>query len=127
MIYNLKRDEKNAKALFDSTFQNNPDFANILLLFARAECQYENGLLDDALSSLTKLTNLNSNYAGYRATYYPKSFYLIGKIYEKKGDTKLALNNYEKFLNLWKDADEDLPDLIDAKTRFAKLKVLVSK
>jgi len=51
----------------------------------------------------------------------------MGKVYEKKGDTKLAIKNYEKFLNLWKDADEDLPDLIDAKVRYAKLKVLVSK
>ena len=30
--------------------------------------------------------------------------------------------NTEKFLDLWKDADEDLPDLIDAKMRYARLK-----
>ena len=51
----------------------------------------------------------------------------MGKIYEKKGDTNLAIKNYEKFLDLWKDADKDLPDLIDAKTRYAKLTKLVSK
>ena len=49
------------------------------------------------------------------------SFLLLGKIYEKKGDTQLAIENYEKLLDLWKDADEDLPDLIEAKTRLAKL------
>jgi len=52
---------------------------------------------------------------------------LLGKIYEKKGDTQLAIQNYEKFLDLWKDADEDLPDLIDAKKRLAKLKEMSNK
>ncbi len=52
----------------------------------------------------------------------PRGFYLLGKIYEKKGDQKLAIENYERFLDLWKEADEDLPDLMDAKARLAKLK-----
>ena len=51
----------------------------------------------------------------------------MGKIYDKKGDKKLAVANYEKFLNLWKDADRDLLELIDAKARMAKLKGLTSK
>ena len=46
----------------------------------------------------------------------------MGKIYEKKGDANLAVKNYEKFLELWKDADQDLPDLIDAKKRYKALK-----
>ena len=46
----------------------------------------------------------------------------MGKIYEKKGDTGNAIKSYEKFLDLWKDADEDLPDLMDAKKRLAGLK-----
>jgi len=49
------------------------------------------------------------------------SFLLLGKIYEKKGDTQLAIENYEKFLDLWKNADEDLPDLIEAKERLSHL------
>jgi hypothetical protein len=53
---------------------------------------------------------------------YPKGFYLLGKIYEMKDNRKLAIENYEKFLDLWKDADEDLPDLIEAKKQLAKLK-----
>jgi len=39
-----------------------------------------------------------------------------------KGDKQKAIENTEKFLELWKEADEDLPDLIDAKERLARLK-----
>ena len=42
-----------------------------------------------------------------------------------KGDKQKAIENTEKFLELWKDADDDLPDLIDAKERLARLKGIV--
>ena len=35
---------------------------------------------------------------------YAKSFYMLGKIHEQKGDTAPAIAHYEKFLDLWKDA-----------------------
>jgi tetratricopeptide (TPR) repeat protein len=59
---------------------------------------------------------------GFRAVYYPKSFYLLGKNYEQIGDHEKALINYAKFLDMWKNADQDLPELIDAKKRFINLK-----
>ncbi len=65
-------------------------------------------------------------YGRHHSFIYPQGFYLLGKIYEKKGDSELAITNYEKFLDLWKDADKDLPDLIDAKERLAKLKSISS-
>ena len=46
---------------------------------------------------------------------------------KRKGDNQLAIQNTEKFLDLWKDADKDLPDLIDAKKRLAKLKEMSNK
>ena len=33
-----------------------------------------------------------------------------------------AISRYEKFPDIWKNADEDLPELIDAKARLARLK-----
>ncbi len=38
-----------------------------------------------------------------------------------QGETEKAINEYKKFLDLWKNADEDQPDLIDAKRRLAQL------
>jgi len=83
-----------------------------------ALCYYEKGEFDSAIDEVRKATSFYGQDYSY---VYPLSFHLLGKIYEKKGDTQRAIENYEKFLDLWKDADKDLPDLIDAKERLARL------
>jgi serine/threonine protein kinase/Tfp pilus assembly protein PilF len=49
------------------------------------------------------------------------SFYRLGKIYQEKGWTAKAIEQYREFLTMWKDADPGIPELIDAKKRFAEL------
>jgi tetratricopeptide (TPR) repeat protein len=93
----------------------------ILLLYALAECQFDSGQLDKAENSLLQLQKVFNDEYGHRAVFYPKSLYLLGKIYEKQNEKKRAVENYERFLDMWKDADEDLPDLIDAKKRLRAL------
>jgi tetratricopeptide (TPR) repeat protein len=56
---------------------------------------------------------------------YAKSFYMLGKIYQEQGDTTKAIENYEKFLSLWKDADPGLLELEDARKRLAGLKSML--
>jgi tetratricopeptide (TPR) repeat protein len=53
--------------------------------------------------------------------YHAESYYRLGRIYEKLGDADKAIENHEKFLDLWKDADPGLPEVTDAKERLAKL------
>jgi serine/threonine protein kinase/tetratricopeptide (TPR) repeat protein len=123
LIYSLMQDEKNAEIFADSVLQNIQSalaFTKILVLYPLAECQYERGHLNKALGSLKKLQTINV--WALRPIYYPKSIYLMGKVYEKKGNTDNAIKSYEKFLELWKNADQDLPDLIDAKRRLTNLK-----
>ena len=121
LIHKAKRECSRAESYADSVLQSGIVASKILVLYHLAECFYENGELNKALESLLRLQTYNENTYGYRAVYYPKSIYLMGKIYEKKGDRKLALDNYEIFLDIWKDADADLPMLHDARARLAKL------
>jgi len=53
---------------------------------------------------------------------YAKSFYMLGKIYEQQGNKATAIEHYEKFLDLWKDADPGTAEVKDAKKRLAGLK-----
>jgi hypothetical protein len=46
---------------------------------------------------------------------------MLGKIAEQRGWPGKAIEYYEKFLEIWKDADPGLPEVEDAKARLSAL------
>ena len=46
----------------------------------------------------------------------------LGRIFEEQNENAGAIEHYERFLNLWKDADPGLPEVEDAKKRLTGLK-----
>jgi tetratricopeptide (TPR) repeat protein len=52
---------------------------------------------------------------------YAVSFYWLGKIAEEEGRPAEAAESYRRFLDLWKNADPDLPEVVDARKRLAGL------
>jgi predicted negative regulator of RcsB-dependent stress response len=122
-LYSAKHECAKARASIDTVLKSyNSGLVLIFPLYLLAKCQFEEGQLDDAIKSLLQIQTWYDNNYGLRSVFYPKSFLLLGQIYERKGDKKLAIENYEKLLHFWKDADQDLFEVIDTKARLAKLR-----
>ncbi len=47
---------------------------------------------------------------------------MLGKIHEDQGNRDKAIEHYEKFLDLWKDADPGIREVEDGKKRLAALR-----
>jgi len=97
--------------------------------------QHNMPLEQDVLArAYQKLGNLDKAIEGYRQllTYDPASqdrriripvyHYRLGRLYEEKGLKDKAAEQYRLFLDLWKDADPNLPEPADAKNRLAGLR-----
>ena len=93
------------------------DFANSLAL-----AYYESGDLDSARNQYEEMTALTSQRLQF-GDIYAKSFYMVGKIHEEQGATAKAIEYYEKFLDLWKEADPGIAEVEDAKKRLAGLRI----
>jgi len=94
----------------------NADFLDSLAL-----AHYQAGNLDKAAEIYGRIAALMTGRLGY-GDVFARSFYMLGKIYEQKGEKARAIENYQKFLDLWKNADPGLPEPEDAGTRLAKLR-----
>jgi serine/threonine protein kinase/Flp pilus assembly protein TadD len=51
-----------------------------------------------------------------------KAHYWLGIAYEQTGEKEKAIQEYEKFLGIWKDADPGIAELEDTKKKLAELK-----
>jgi eukaryotic-like serine/threonine-protein kinase len=52
---------------------------------------------------------------------HPLALVWLGRTHARAGDVAEARKAYEQFLALWKDADPDVPILLEAKAEYAKL------
>jgi serine/threonine protein kinase/tetratricopeptide (TPR) repeat protein len=86
-----------------------------------ARAYEQNGEIDKAVAEYERLTSLYPQ-SGAPFLVHPKYYYRLAKLYEKKKLRTRARENFEKFLDLWKDADPGLPEVTDAQDRLAGLK-----
>ncbi len=78
------------------------------------------GNLDKAIGEYQKLLTFDPA-SQDRRLHNPVYHYRLAKLYEQKGSREEAKKEYARFLELWKDADPGLAELVDAKKRFAQL------
>jgi serine/threonine protein kinase/tetratricopeptide (TPR) repeat protein len=112
---------ENAKAAVDSlesqSNYSNPDAYYLETLAVAYEAAGDLASARAVYEGIQKLTRGRI----YGMQIYALSFYHVGLIDEKLGDKAGARRAYEKFLDLWKDADPDLPEPADARRRLAAL------
>jgi tetratricopeptide (TPR) repeat protein/TolB-like protein len=80
---------------------------------ALGEAYFKVGELDKAAKKLESVIRINPNHA--------QSHYLLGLVYQKRGEQEKAKEHFEKFMYIWKDADENLPQLVEAKKQLEVL------
>jgi serine/threonine protein kinase/Tfp pilus assembly protein PilF len=119
-IEKAKGDTSMALSYLERVYKDSPT-PSFYLRFYLAEIYLKKGRLDEAVSELEKaLSRYDDNRVW--ATTAVKAYYLLGLAYEKSGWNKKAIEKYEEFLDIWKDADPGIPEVEDAKERLKKLR-----
>ncbi|MFH0930408.1 MAG: FlgO family outer membrane protein, partial [Candidatus Zixiibacteriota bacterium] len=90
--------------------------------FLLAKACLESDKLDEAVTQLEKALSSYDEGRAAVSVSAVKAYYLLGLVYEKSGWDKKAIEQYEEFLDIWKNADPGIPEVADAKERLKKLK-----
>ena len=90
-------------------------------LSSLADAYYYSGELDKAISVYSDIigTHYSLGWEGQQCCL--EAFYKLGMILEEKGEKEEAGKYYSRLLDLWENADNDIPILQDAKERLARV------
>jgi len=91
--------------------------------FMKARAQLADGQYGRAISEFERLAD-NPSYiwSPTLSVWNVKAHYYLGLAYEKTGRPADAIPCYERFLEIWKDADPDLALVADVRDRLVRLK-----
>jgi serine/threonine protein kinase len=87
----------------------------------KAQVLLAEGKLDEAIAEYEKVTTVDPAAVAFRPLVHPFGHLRLGKLYERKGLTDKAVEQYELALSYWKDADEGLAPVIEARQSLARL------
>jgi serine/threonine protein kinase/Flp pilus assembly protein TadD len=85
-----------------------------------ARAYRQKGNLDGAIAEYERLTTFHP-YSRDRRLIHPKYRYRLAQLYQEKGRLRKASEQYQKLLEIWEEADRDLPELADAKSKLNQI------
>jgi tetratricopeptide (TPR) repeat protein len=86
-----------------------------------AVCYLEGGRLAEAVDEFESLMSRYTYQRAYWAFRNVKMHYHLGVAYEMSNWTDRAIEQYERVLSIWEDADEGIEEIEDAQARLARL------
>jgi tetratricopeptide (TPR) repeat protein len=90
--------------------------------FAEAQAFEKLSQPDSAIAQYERFVNGHDTDAENREFFLAAALRRLGEMYESKGDRKMALEYYGRFVDLWKDADPELQPLVaDIRKQMAQL------
>ncbi len=87
-----------------------------------AEAYDRTGNADSAIAYYRRVLDAPWHNPWLVGQHYYRSYRRLGQLYEARGDTAEAVEYYSEFVDLWRDADDELqPQVEDIRARIAQL------
>ncbi len=123
-FYMLKGEIALARRQFEEAINSFGMGANLQSLYLEdslALAYFKSGNLDKSIEKYQEF--VKTDVLGYEGQeLWILAHYQLGRLYEQKGATAEAVKFYERFLDIWKDADPGFPEVEDARKRLTRLK-----
>jgi tetratricopeptide (TPR) repeat protein len=103
-----------------ASFEMAANLRELMLEDTLALAYARSGNVDKAIEKYLEF--IQKDVLGYEAQdLWSVAHYELGALYEKKGQPAEAAKYYGRFLELWKDADPDIPEVTEARKRLAAI------
>jgi tetratricopeptide (TPR) repeat protein len=96
-----------------------PSYRSMLAIYLRGQAYLQAKAGAEAAAEFQKIASHRG--VALRWPLFPLGYLGLGRAYALAGDPAKARSAYDKFFMIWKDADPDIPVLVQAKAEYAKL------
>ena len=103
----------------DKRYEINDQYAVVAIAHAHDLA----GHADSAIAYFEKFTKMKDATSGEESQFLAGTYKRLGELYDEKGDKAKAISNFEKFVDLWKDAEPEMqPKVAEVRAKLQRLR-----